>query len=244
MHHDGTTTTSAGGSSGVLPRALGAVARVCRVVRAADAARQRWRNGGGITHQIAIWPPDAQGSDFAWRISAAEVSEPGDFSDWSGFDRQLWITHGAGVRLTDPATGAVTELRPGAALDFPGERRYACALLDGPVRDFNLMLRRGAGTLRSRLIRGTGADSLQPGHNLFYCVQGSVQLSANGKRIAALAAGDTLHIALDAGTAECSVSLAADDTAACIAVHIAAAESPTQPGTIPGSAPAEQRLTP
>lgn len=208
------------GTSAPAPAPVAGLA-LCRVLRFADAALQSWRNGSGITRQLAVWPPMAPSSDFTWRVSAADVTEAGRFSDWSGFDRQLWITQGPGIRLTDPAGGATATLRRGERLDFPGERRYACALLGGPVRDLNVMLKRGRGTLQSTLVRGDAAWALVPGHHILYCAAGSARVLAAGQFIATLGPGDALHLVPDTGGTQPRVSIVAGHAATeCIAIHL------------------------
>lgn len=42
--------------------------------------RMPWKNGGGITTEIAIAPPGATLDAFDWRISTARVEAAGPFS--------------------------------------------------------------------------------------------------------------------------------------------------------------------
>ncbi len=65
----------------------------------ADSRRVPWRNGRGVTEEIAIWPGGAsfENGDFDGRISKAGVTEPGPFSEFLGFDRVLVVTSGAGL---------------------------------------------------------------------------------------------------------------------------------------------------
>ena len=45
--------------------------------RSAEHVRRPWRNGGGMTAEVAAWPPDADAaSAFDWRVSFADVDEP------------------------------------------------------------------------------------------------------------------------------------------------------------------------
>jgi len=46
-----------------------------------------WKNGQGITHEIAREP--ALGDAFLWRLSIAEVAADGDFSLFPGADRTI-----------------------------------------------------------------------------------------------------------------------------------------------------------
>ncbi|MFN9927385.1 MAG: HutD family protein, partial [Phenylobacterium sp.] len=59
------------------------------LLRAADRLAVPWKNGGGITRELAVWPPGASFDDFVWRVSMAEVHQDGPFSSFPGVDRIL-----------------------------------------------------------------------------------------------------------------------------------------------------------
>lgn len=105
---------------------------------AAGYLTQPWRNGGGVTQEIAR-APDA--GEFDWRISMATVSEDGAFSTFPGVDRTLTVLTGAGIMLA--VAGQEARLTPGAPLAFPGDLPAAARLLAGEVTDLNVMTRRG-----------------------------------------------------------------------------------------------------
>ena len=48
-----------------------------RILRAADHKRMPWKNGGGETTEIAVFPEHAGLSDFDWRVSMARVDGDG-----------------------------------------------------------------------------------------------------------------------------------------------------------------------
>ena len=100
-----------------------------------------WKNGGGVTRQIAIFPPGSDMNGFDWRISTAEVAQDGPFSRFEGIDRRLYILDGAGLELRFGG-GTRSTLRPADHLDFAGEAEVHGALLRGPVTDLNIMVRR------------------------------------------------------------------------------------------------------
>jgi hypothetical protein len=114
-----------------------------RLLTPADYRRMPWKNGGGRTTEIASRPSGAGLDTFLWRASVAEVREDGLFSAFPGVERTLVLLDGAGMRLAGDgiAIDIVTRYEP---YSFAGESSLACALVAGPVRDFNLMLRRGA----------------------------------------------------------------------------------------------------
>lgn len=170
-----------------------------RYIPAAELQATPWKNGGGVTRQIAIFPADANMDTFIWRISAADVATDGPFSYWEDIDRILVLTQGGPMRLTRTDTGQESLLDTGARLYFAGETPYTAALQAGPVRDFNLMLRRkqahGCVDMRS----GPQKLPLRPGDTILHCVQGRFQTELpahlGGERT--LETGDTLHITLD-----------------------------------------------
>jgi environmental stress-induced protein Ves len=109
------------------------------VIRWADRVTQPWRNGGGVTHELLREPADGP---FAVRLSIAEVAADGPFSLFPGVDRVILLLEGAGFRLSG-RVGEVTVDAVGAPFAFAGEDEWHCALLDGAVRDFNVMVDRG-----------------------------------------------------------------------------------------------------
>ncbi len=112
-----------------------------RLLQPADYVRMPWKDGGGQTTEIASHPPGATLAGFDWRVSIADVATDGPFSSFAGVDRTLVLLAGAGMRLA--GASHATELRaPYEPYAFSGEDATSCALVDGPVRDFNLMVRR------------------------------------------------------------------------------------------------------
>jgi len=100
-----------------------------------------WKNGGGITREVAIWPPDSKFLNFDWRISIAEVREPGPFSAFEGIDRTMAILRGRlELRLPDRVLTLDSASDPFA---FAGDVPCEGIPLGGPVTDLNVMVRRG-----------------------------------------------------------------------------------------------------
>lgn len=145
------------------------------VLSPADFRRMPWKNGGGYTAQIAEHPPGADFKSFAWRVSVADVEKDGPFSPFPGVDRTLVLLAGAGMRLT--GDGEPLELHTlFEPVAFSGERGLACSLVAGPVRDFNLMVRRGSvrGDVVVRRESGDGeGDGVIPPANAYVCFAAS-----------------------------------------------------------------------
>lgn len=116
-----------------------------RLLTSSDYRRMPWKNGGGETIEISVWPPESDLDSFDWRLSLASVSTDGPFSIFPGIDRHLSVVEGAGIGLAFGNGDAVTLTRDTPSFFFPGDRPVSGRLLDGPIVDLNLMVRRGKG---------------------------------------------------------------------------------------------------
>ena len=127
-----------------------------RVQRSAEHRIVPWANGLGITADVFLWPPDVD--EWTWRLSIADVTDDVPFSVMPGIDRHIMVAQGAGMGLViDGAPERRMDLST-PPLSFDGEATTTCRLLDGPIADLNLMVRRGraVGSLRHAAV-ATGA---------------------------------------------------------------------------------------
>lgn len=141
-----------------------------------NAMSQRWRNGGGVTHELLVWP---KRHDWKVRVSVATIEHSGPFSRYPGVERWFTVLTGAGVRLE--LADRHKMLVPGdEPVHFDGEAAPICHLLDGPTSDLNLMVRRGAAvaTMR-RATPGSSIDAPLKWRGLF--AGGPVLLEIHGK---------------------------------------------------------------
>jgi len=97
-----------------------------------------WKNGQGQTTELAISPGGTL-TDFDWRLSIARVNENGAFSDFSGYDRQLILLSGNGITLTHDEKCTDELSHPLSVAKFDGGSRTVGTLVDGPIKDFNVM---------------------------------------------------------------------------------------------------------
>jgi uncharacterized protein len=105
-------------------------------------APQPWKNGAGVTREIAF--SGASAADFDWRLSVAEVERDAPFSVFPGVDRCITLLRGAGMRLR-ALDGSVDHAltTPLAPFGFPGDVALIATLAGGASSDFNVMTRRG-----------------------------------------------------------------------------------------------------
>lgn len=170
-----------------------------RVVRGDTLKAAPWKNGGGVTREIAAYPVGASLETFVWRVSVADVERSGPFSQFPGIDRKLVLLAGSGMHLAQARGATHALMEPLAVASFDGEAAVDAQLIDGATRDFNLMVRRdradatleiwpGAHGRRCRL----AADAA-----LVFCASGSLDVHLDGvspSRAAVLSS----HVALGA----------------------------------------------
>lgn len=123
-----------------------------RLYRAADYPRMPWRNGGGTTQEVAC-NPGGNTASFGWRLSLADVAQDGGFSAFGGYQRIITVLEGHGIELTVDGQRQ-PPLAPRTAYAFSGDAQVACRLLDGPIRDFNLIYAPGRWHARLQWVRG------------------------------------------------------------------------------------------
>ena len=144
-----------------------------------DIAAQPWKNGAGVTREIARGGIDAE--QFDWRISLADVDRDAPFSAFPGIDRCIVLLQGSGMVLksTDGSIdhALVGRLQP---FHFAGDVPLDARLVDGPSRDFNVMVRRGV--LRSEVACVTREAPIDPAHiTLLMAVDGEWVVESEGE---------------------------------------------------------------
>ncbi|HKV97460.1 MAG TPA: HutD family protein [Gammaproteobacteria bacterium] len=167
-----------------------------------DYRRMRWKNARGWTTELAVHPRDAQldGQPFEWRVSLAEVESDGEFSAFPGYDRTILLVQGGGMELSFAEAPSQRIAQPFQPFSFKGEWRTRCHLLNGAVRDFNVISRRTLFTQRFAILRP--GDFPQPLADegqvrLVYVFRGAVTLVSTVFPPATLAAGQALRVEND-----------------------------------------------
>lgn len=160
-----------------------------RIQRSAEHRIVPWANGLGITADVFLAPADS--ADWAWRVSIADVTDDVPFSMMPGIDRHIMVAQGVGMGLVIDGAAEVRMDRTSAPLAFRGEAITTCRLLDGPIADLNLMVRRtaGRGSLRAVRLRGGDTFVAAAGDVAVVVLDGDLDLA----RPAAAEFGDRLH---------------------------------------------------
>ncbi|MBR7792736.1 HutD family protein [Undibacterium sp. FT147W] len=151
-----------------------------------DYQTMPWKNGGGSTTELAIFPAGANLDNFIWRLSTAQVATDGPFSHFHGIDRTLAVLSDAGLILhtkAEPGTtppGVVHLTQDSPPYRFPGELALDAELSDGCVLDLNIMTRRDVctHTMRKLLSGHHHIDALGARQILLYCVAGNARMTS------------------------------------------------------------------
>jgi len=112
-----------------------------RLLRPSDYKRMPWKNGGGMTTELAVHP---SADAYDWRISIADIESDGPFSTFDGYDRHIALLEGIGMELRFDDAEPVRLERRLQFYKFAGEQRAEGVLISGKVRDFNVICRREA----------------------------------------------------------------------------------------------------
>lgn len=150
-----------------------------RVLAPADFRRLRWKNGRGFTTEIAQHPRGADLEAFDWRASIAEIAQSGPFSQFPGVTRSLILISGDGMHL-DRAAGPLDLRAPFDVVEFDGADVVLCTLAGGPVRAFNLMLRRPGALGCVTIVRGRDEAILPASFTLCHAAVGASECALPG----------------------------------------------------------------
>jgi environmental stress-induced protein Ves len=158
--------------------------------------RTPWKNGGGITIDIAdAYRPGAAigGWDgMIWRFGRTRIEQPGPFSDLSGFDRHLMVIEGSGLMLHPAEAPSLDVRRPFHPVSFDGGWRIASELTQGPVAVLNLLADRQLAETLLEVHTAPAAVKLPESTGLIYAPQAAM-VALDGENYS-LAADATIRI--------------------------------------------------
>jgi hypothetical protein len=162
-----------------------------RLLPAADRRAIAWKNGGGVTREVATEPPGSDLSHFDWRVSIAQVEAAGPFSEFPGIERRLAVLEGE-LELAIDVRAPLVLGAHAPALTFSGECPVTARPLGGAVTDLNVMTRIGRCAARLELRRAQGA--LEPSAPVSLLIAlAELRLSAGGEEMR-LARFDALRV--------------------------------------------------
>ena len=160
-----------------------------RRFRIGQLPREPWRNGAGWTRPVCSREVDGQPW---WRVSVADITAAGPFSQFEGMDRTAVMVRGTRLCLSNAGHRLVFD-GPGSLLQFPGEWALQCDAPGEPARLLNIMVRRGSAEARVLVVAGEASTLPAGGAQVALVWRGRFDfLLPDGERIT-LGAGEGVH---------------------------------------------------
>ncbi len=119
-----------------------------KIQRRAEHTPMPWANGRGTSYEIAS-NRNSEGL-WTWRLAMAPVNEDGPFSRIECVNRSLVVVEGVGMNLS--VDRKKVQCEPLQVVQFRGEAITEASLIDGPILDINLMVRRNDATGTMQII--------------------------------------------------------------------------------------------
>jgi hypothetical protein len=153
-----------------------------RIIRKGEFREGPWRNGMGVSWDIASEPEGAE--DFGWRLAIARIDRDVPFSDYPGVDRIFTLIEGNGLDLDFAGGPSLAVERRFVPHPFPCDVPTFCRLRHGPCRALNLFTRRTAWRATVEIL-SSGAEIAHDGPILLFALEGAADHDG-----AALGTGD------------------------------------------------------
>jgi hypothetical protein len=145
---------------------------VATLLQPSDYRRTPWKNGGGITIDIA-----EHGDD--WRFGRTPITAPGPFSDYTGYDRLQVLVAGRGLVLHTP-DGDIDVRTPFKPVRFRGETPIVSELEAGPVEVVNLIGARAKVRLDLVVLNAGASRELGKGIHFVYAPTAAARVDGRG----------------------------------------------------------------
>jgi uncharacterized protein len=162
-----------------------------------------WKNGGGSTKEIAVFPPNAGLDDFIWRVSVAEINQPSAYSLFPQVDRTQVLISGSSLSLHNQ-TGLTKRLLAFQPFSFAGEQDWL-AEPEGVCQMLNVMTSRTDAMIELSLVRGDFLCVGDHGHDMLVVLKGEFIANDGSQRFLSgdfvqpvLSLGETLALSASA----------------------------------------------
>jgi uncharacterized protein len=141
-----------------------------RIIRKGEFREGRWRNGLGVSWDIASEPEGAE--DFGWRFAIARIDRDVPFSIYPGVDRIFTLIEGEGLDLDFEGRPPLAAGRRFVPHPYPCDVPTLCRLRNGPCRALNLFTRRTAWSATAEVL-SSGAEIAHDGPILLFALEGA-----------------------------------------------------------------------
>ena len=161
-----------------------------KTIKPSDYQEVPWRNGGGLSWNIAIDSahPEFHQGMFNWRFATARIASDGAFSTYGAIDRTITLLEGYGFELDVAYNNSRAQLpvnKQEIKQSFPGDALTECRLENGPVNVLNIMCARGVWEADVSVVElNDHVTVVKQGEVLLlFAMEGQVNCSINGETI-------------------------------------------------------------
>ncbi len=161
-----------------------------KIIRSSDLVEGRWRNGQGVSWEIASFKEEGA-ADFSWRFAKARIDNDVPFSIYPGMDRIFMMISGEGMDLEFEGGTVLPVHEKFVPHEFSCDVPLTCKLRGGPSLDLNLFTARGQWRADCVVvvIDGKLQFNFQNQITIIYALEGSCTVAGR-----ALATGDSLIV--------------------------------------------------
>jgi uncharacterized protein len=131
-----------------------------QIIRGADLVEGRWRNGQGVSWEIAAHHKEGA-ADFSWRFAKARIDSDVPFSIYPGMDRIFMMIEGQGMDLVFEGGKVLHVHEKFVPHEFSCDVSLECKLQGGPSLDLNLFAARGLFKARCDVRHIAGSEDLK-----------------------------------------------------------------------------------
>lgn len=151
-----------------------------RLIRKTDMKQGRWRNGLGVSWDIADWPEGSSAGTFGWRFALARIESDVAFSAYPETDRIFTLVEGDGLDLAFAGRPPLAVDRVHVPHVFPCDIETFCRIRGRPCIALNLFLHRGAWQAAAEILTDN-AEISHDGPILLFILGGTAEV--NGIRM-------------------------------------------------------------
>jgi uncharacterized protein len=149
-----------------------------RIIRKSDLVEGRWRNGMGVSWDIAADSDGFAAGEFDWRLAIARIDADVPFSLYEGVDRVFTMMEGNGLDLEFEDSRMLPVCHANVPHFFSCDVPAFCHLHDGVCFALNLFVKRGKWTVAVDIL-SSNAEIFHSGSIILFGLDGAA--SADGE---------------------------------------------------------------
>lgn len=155
-----------------------------RIIPQSEFKEGRWRNGQGVSWEIASYREEGA-ADFSWRFAKARIDSDVPFSIYPGMDRVFMMLEGGGMDLEFEGGNILHVHEKFVPHEFSCDVPLNCKLLGGSSMDLNLFVAKGKWRAECEVvaIRGTRQFDFENPITIIYALEGRCTIAGQALEV-------------------------------------------------------------